>query len=214
MFVNESGVGVGYISTFDGKNVTRLFSTPMLQVNVEWPENNIISITTKGISSQNGYMYFVDTKTGVWKKIIGPVMGLSTKTSHDGKYVLYSGSSDQYVTTKIFSVASNADADAVIRTLADKCVWGNFNKNIVYCGVPDQPSSGSYPEDWYAGILSSSDRMWQVNATTGEIHLIASLIDKSDRVLNTFNLGLNDKDTFLFFMNKNDLSLWSLDISK
>lgn len=210
---NENGTGVGYISNFDGSKMAKIFDTPLTQVNVEWPEANTIAITTKGSASQGGFLYFVNAKTGVWKKILGPIAGLSTRVSHDARYVLASSASrDQNVDTGIYSVASSSFANAIVRTLADKCAWGNFYTKIVYCAAPSQPVAGTYPDDWYMGNLSTIDKIWQINAATGEIHLVTSIVDQSDRVIDAFNLGLDPKDDYLFFMNKNDLSLWSYDL--
>jgi hypothetical protein len=210
--VNESGYGVGYTATFDGKSVTQIFSTPVTQVNAEWPEENTIALTTKGSATLDGFLYFVNPKTGIWKKVIGPILGLSTKVSHDAKYVLASYADKSSIGTSIYVIATQVSSDAVIHTLADKCVWGNFTTNMIYCAVPAQPINGSYPDDWYGGIISNVDKIWQINATSGEIHLVTSIVDQSDRVIDAFNLGLDPKDEFLFFMNKNDLSLWSFDL--
>ena len=213
MLLNEAGHGIGYISTFDGKNVTQLFTTPLTQVNIEWPEENTIAVTTKGAADQNGFLYFVNIKTGIWSKILGPLPGLSTRVSHDAKNVIVSVAGNiQNVLTSIYSVQQHKGNDAIIRTLADKCVWGNFYKDLVYCATPSQPVQATYPDDWYTGTVSSIDKIWQVNATTGEVHLVSSIVDQSDRLIDGFNLGLDSKDAFLFFMNKNDLSLWSLDL--
>ncbi len=213
MMINNNGTGVGYTSNFNGTSPVQIFTTPLTQVNVEWPSDNVIAITTKGAADQRGFLYFVDPKTGVWNKILGPLPGLSTKVSTDAKYVFISaaGNADNIVTS-IYNVATRKGTDGIIRTLADKCVWGNFYKDMVYCAVPSQPVKAVYPDDWYKGTISLIDKIWQSNATTGEIKLISSIVDTSDRVIDAFNLGLDPKDNFLIFMNKNDLSLWSLDL--
>jgi hypothetical protein len=213
MLMDEGGTAVGYVSTFDGKSTTKIFDTPLTQVSVDWPEDNTIAITTKGQSAEGGFLYFVNPRTGVWKKILGPIPGLSAKVSHDAKYVLVSvtgNSSD--ILTSIYDVSKVSGQDAVVRTLADKCAWGNFYKDLVYCGVPSQPAAATYPDDWYQGTVSFIDKIWQINAVTGEVHLVSSIVDQSDRVIDAFDLGLDAKDDYLFFMNKNDLSLWSLDL--
>src|SRR5262249_7678642 len=110
------------------------------------------------------------------------------------------------------NVATGKGTDAIIRTLADKCVWGNFYKEIVYCAVPSEQIQAVYPDDWYTGDLSTVDKIWQVSAATGEVKLLSAIVDTADRVIDAFNLGLDDNDNFLLFMNKNDLSLWSLDL--
>ncbi|MCX6715550.1 MAG: hypothetical protein NT077_00865 [Candidatus Taylorbacteria bacterium] len=213
--MNENGNGVGYVSSFSATSPTRLFTTPLTEVNVSWPSDNIIAITTKGSTNHSGFLYFVNPKTGVWTKVLGPLPGLSTRVNQTGKYIIYSATGkNNDVMTGIYSMAAGTTTEAVIRTLADKCTWGKFYKELVYCGVPSQSVSGRYPDDWYLGTLSTIDKIWQVNAITGEARLVSSLIDQSDRILNVFNLETDPKDMYLFFMNKNDLSLWSLDLVK
>lgn len=211
--INDNETGVGYVSNFNGTSPVQIFTTPLTKVNIEWPSDNIIAITTKGSSDQSGFLYFVDPKTGVWNKILGPLPGLSTKVSTDAKYVFVSvAGNNNNLVTSVYNVSTRKGTDGVIRTLADKCTWGNFYKDIVYCAVPSQPIKAIYPDDWYKGVISFADKIWQFNATTGEIKLISSIVDTSDRVIDAFNLGLDQKDDFLIFMNKNDLSLWSLDL--
>ncbi len=213
MFAIQNGLGIGYTAPFNGGTATQIFATPITQVNVDWPEENTITITTKGSANSNGYLYFISPKTGVWKQILGPLAGLSATVSHDAKFALIStaGTGDS-VATFIYSIASSTVNDAVIETLADKCTWGNFYKNVVYCAVPFQAVTGVYPDDWYKGTLSTVDKIWQVNAATGEVHLISSVFSEAKKSIDAFNLGLDDKDNYLFFMNKNDLSFWSLDL--
>ncbi len=213
MLTNENNAGVGYIGNFDGTTVKKIFDTPLTQLNVEWPEANTIAITTKGSASQPGFLYFINPKTGLWKKILGPTFGLSAKVSHDAKYVIASAAgSNQSIFTSIYTVSTLKSSDPIIRTLADKCAWGNFNKNMVYCAVPTQIDQATYPDDWYRGSVSFIDKIWQVDAITGEVHLVTSIVDQSDRIIDAYNLGLDAKDDWLFFMNKNDLSLWAFDL--
>ncbi|MDD5165471.1 MAG: hypothetical protein PHG25_02965 [Candidatus Pacebacteria bacterium] len=212
-FIIKNGRGVGYTAPLGGGSATQIFSTPITEVNVEWPEENTIAITTKGTADQNGFLYFVNPKTGVWKKVIGSLPGLSTRVSHDAKHILLSVTgSGNSVLTSIYSVGSSTATDAVIHTLADKCVWGNFYKNSVYCAVPYKPVSGVYPDDWYKGLLSTVDKIWEVNAATGEVHLVSSVFEEAKTSIDAYNLSLDDKDNFLYFMNKNNLSFWSLDL--
>lgn len=213
LLINEDGAGVGYTMNFDGSKAVKIFSTPLTQINADWPSENVIAITTKGAADSRGFLYFVDPKTGVWKKILGPLPGLSAKVSTDAKHVFLSAAGNaNNIISSIYTIQTGKGEDAVIRTLADKCVWGNFYKEMVYCAVPSQPVAGTYPDDWYIGNVSFVDKIWAINSLTNEIDLVSSIVDTSDRVIDAFNLGLDEKDDFLIFMNKNDLSLWSLDL--
>jgi len=138
---------------------------------------------------------------------------MSALVNHDARYAIVSATGNaNNVVTYIYAVSTSTATDAIIRTLADKCVWGNFYKDMVYCAVPFQPVSGTYPDDWYKGTLSTVDKIWQENAATGEVHLISSVFEQARTNIDAFNLGLDDKDNYLFFMNKLDLSFWSLDL--
>jgi len=213
LLVKGDTVSTGYVTNFDGTKAVQIFTTPLAQLNVDWPSDNIISITNKGTADRAGYLYFVNPKTGAWTKILGPLNGLSSRVSQDGKKVFFSvAGSNADVKSAIYNIASSTITDVVIQTLADKCVWGNFYKEIVYCAVPFQPVSGTYPDDWYLGSLSTIDKIWQINSITGETKLVNNLIGQADRVIDAFSLVLDNKDNFLLFMNKNDLSLWSLDL--
>lgn len=213
IFMNEGGNGVGYVSSFDGKGMTKLFSTPLTQVNVDWPAPDAITLTTKGSATASGFMYFVSPKTGTWKKVVGPKMGLSAKANHDGKHVAYSAvTSDGSIETNILNISTGKVTDAFVKTLIDKCAWGNFYKDLLYCAAPTQEPDGVLPDDWYLGKTSTIDKIWQVSASTGELKALPSLLDQADRAIDAFNLGLDNRDNYLFFMNKTDLSLWSLDL--
>ena len=214
MLLNENGQGAGYTANFDGTSVSKIFIQPLTQVNIEWPEENTIAITTKATASQTGFLYFVNPKTAVWKKIIGPVYGLSTKVSKDAKYVLASGTGkDQDIVTSIYTVGTTTPKDAIVKTLAEKCTWGNYYKELIYCATPSESIGATYPDDWYRGTITSSDKIWQINSKTDEIRLVSSIINQSDRLINIFNISTDLKDDFLFFMNKDDLSFWSLDLN-
>ena len=212
-FSVQNGRGIGYTSAATGGTLTQLFDSPLTQVQVSWPEDNTIAIVTNGNAKENGFLYFVNPKTGAWTKVIGPVFGLSATVSHDAKYVFVSGTGDNNnILSYIYSVAKNTYNDAIVQTLADKCSWGNFYKAVVYCGVPSRPTEAIYPDDWYQGTVSLSDKLWQINAETGELKQLSAITDQSDRTIDSFNVSTDTKDNFLLFMNKDDLSLWSLDL--
>ena len=82
---------------------------------------------------------------------------------------------------------------------------------MLFRSTPSIPTNGTYPDDWYKGIISSNDKIWQYNIKSADVRLIANLLN-SNSLINAFNLNTDNKDDYLFFMNKDDLSLWSLDL--
>jgi hypothetical protein len=212
--IKEGKNGVGYIATFDGKKMTKLFSTPLTEISVEWPEENTIAIHTSAGSNIGGFLYFINAKTGFMRKILGPLPGLSTKVSHDAKNVIVSVTGDEKnLRSAIYNVTTGKTVDILVNTLAEKCVWSRAFVEDAYCSVPSQIDQGSYPDDWYKGNVRFSDKIWQINSKTGTINMISNLLNQADRIIDGINLKLDDKDKYLIFMNKNDLTLWSLELA-
>jgi hypothetical protein len=213
ILVKENNQSVGYISNFDGSGITKIFTNPLTQLVVEWPETNTIAITTKAGSSVGGYLYFVNPKTGSWKKILGPIKGLATKVSKDAKYILTSETGkDPIPATYVYKVGSSTPIQTTLRTLAEKCTWGKFYKELLYCATPSSPVNGIYPDDWYKGIISTYDKIWQYNTKTADVRLVSNLLGQTNSSIDIFNIQTDQKDDFLIFMNKDYLSLWSLDL--
>ncbi len=208
----EGGNEIGYISGFDESKKTKVLDTPMLQVNTEWPEENTIALTTKASGSSSGYLYFLDIKKAAMKKILGKIVGLSTKTSTDAKKVLFSSGSNR-INLSIFNTADNSTQAVVFRTLADKCVWSKMQTSDLYCAVPTEIPAGIYPDDWLRGNVSFVDQIWYLDSITGEVRLLANLLNLSDDLIDAVNLTLDPKENFLYFVNKRDLTLWSLDLN-
>lgn len=213
LFVNESGTGVGYTSSFDGKGLLKVFSTPVTQAVVEWPEENTFTLLTKGAAAESGYFYFINAKTGTFKKLLGPYLGLTAKASRDAKRIVFTVSnSEGNFATGIYDVTKQKITDAGVKTLADKCVWSTAFLNEIYCAVPSRINAATYPDDWYLGNVSFVDKIWNIDALTGQTRVVSSIIDSSDRVIDAYNLTLDPKDNYLLFTNKDDLTLWSLDL--
>jgi hypothetical protein len=210
---NENAAGVGYTSLLNGQKRTQIFTSPLTQFNIDWPEINTLALTTKGTSFGTGFLYFVNPKNGVFNKILGNIRGLSTLTSHDAKKVLYSSSANNTITTAIFDVKTHTSQSLAFNTLPDKCVWGTINKDILFCAVPSEIPAGAYPEAWYNGTVSFSDKIWQVNAATGDVHIVADLLGISRTIIDAENLKLDPKENYIYFMNKRDLTLWSFSLN-
>lgn len=210
----ESGNGVGYISSFDEKTKAKVYSSPLTQVNVDWPEASTLVLSTKASSVASGFIYTINTKTGDMRSIIGNLKGLTGKMSRDGSKILLSAIVNSSIVSSIRDLKTLTNSDLLFKTLSEKCVWSNVTKNDLYCAVPTQIPNGVYPDDWYRGRVSFIDQIWHVDTKTGENHQLADLIELSDTQIDAVQLTLDPKEDTLYFINKNDLSLWALDLKQ
>lgn len=210
----ENNRAIGYISKFDNSPQKQLFSMPLTQITVDWPETNTVVVTTKGSSSYAGYLYVIDTKTGVMKQILGGVPGLSAKVSRDASRIFYSstGRSENSINSYIYDLKTGITNESVFKTLADKCTWSQKFVENIYCAVPVQAASAAYPDDWYLGYVSFRDNIWLMNTKTGNANQIANLLTMGNSIIDAINLEVDFSDGYLAFMNKADLSLWILDL--
>lgn len=209
---NENGSAVGYISNFDGSKQTQSFVLPFTQLTADWPEENTITIVTKASSKYAGYLYLIGAKNGLVKQVLGGLPGLTAKVSRDAKRAIYSYSDNGRIATAIYDITKKSSSPIVFATLADKCAWSAKFKERAYCGVPTQLPNGTHPDNWYLGKSSSIDGIWMIDASTNDVRQIADLLGQGNAIIDTINLSLSDNDEYLFLMNKNDLSLWSVDL--
>lgn len=210
----ESGQGVGYVSSFDEKSKVKVATSPLTQLTLDWPETNTVVLNTKSSGVATGYIYTIDTKTGLMKSVVGGVRGLTGKVSRDLSRVIYSASTNNSFSTYILNIKDNKTEGVIFKTLADKCVWSNVRKNEVYCAVPTEIPANLYPDDWYKGSVSFTDQIWHLDAITGEVHLMGDLFRESDQLIDATNLVLDTDDNHIYFTNKKDLTLWVLDLNQ
>ncbi|MBP6884635.1 MAG: hypothetical protein KBC17_02305 [Candidatus Pacebacteria bacterium] len=164
-------------------------------------------VTTKSAGDHKGYAYKI-TPSGNLQKIIGGINGLTTKVSPNGTHALYSIGEGTTLRLHILRLSDNSDTDTGLQTLPEKCVWGK-DSITAYCGAPDELPSGKYPDDWYQGVFHFNDSIWKLNIKEGTTIQINS---GGDNNLDMTYLNLDPSEKYLIFINKNDGSLWSLDI--
>ncbi len=210
-----SGGATGYVSNFDGTKKTQIFNTPLQQLNVQWPNANMITLTTKGTAFGTGFLYFINPKTGTFNKIIGGVNGLATLTNNDASKVLYSHTNPagNGMTTSVYNLATGQSQDLPFDTLAEKCFWSRLQTNDLYCAIPSSIPAANYPDAWYQGTVSFSDSIWEIDTITGDVHELVDLTKTARQSIDAENLELSPTENFIYFVNKKDLSLWSFDLN-
>ena len=212
---NENGNGVGFISNFDGSGSSQIFSTPLTQVNAFWPSTTTLMMSTKASGSSYGYLYAINIKTGGMSEILGGVTGLSVLPNQTGQLVLYSdNSSSGNSVTSLYTVKDSSSQDLPFVTLAEKCVWSRQNPLDLYCAVPVSTLSNAYPDAWYKGTDPTTDQIVEIDTDTGSVHLVSNLSQDAKTSIDAEWLALDPSERFLYFVNKNDLSLWSVDLDQ
>lgn len=204
---------VGITSGFDGKKQMQIFASELKEWLPLWPNEKLITLTTKPSQNVPGYMFFLDAQTGKTTRILGGINGLTTLTSPNGKKVLYSESRAGGFDLYVYDVASNTKTNLSLSTLPEKCVWSKLKKDVLYCGAPQTVPSGSFPDSWYQGVVSFSDDIWMIDTTTEVTTMLVTPIKIAGEEIDATKLALSPDESFLFFVNKKDSAPWSLKLT-
>lgn len=201
---------IGSISNLDGTKRTDILSFPFNEWRAEWPNENTITLTTKASANTSGFMYFLST-AGVMTKALGDIAGLTTRTSPNLGYTIYSASKAGGVSAGVYDFGKNTSfAFTGNPTLPEKCVWSKLSKTTAYCAVPASIPNGNYPDDWYQGNISFVDNIYKIDLSLPAIQLLYKL--PTDQSIDAIDLFLDAKEENLYFTNKNDYFLWGLTI--
>lgn len=207
---NPNGV-TGMVGTFGDIKRSVVFNSPFTEWLSEWANNQKIFLTTKPSYDVPGSILLLNTANKTTSKVLGNVKGLTTKVNKEGSLVLYSTSTNKGPTLGLFDINNNTSKDLSVSTLPEKCVWSNYDNNIIYCAVPISITGYQYPDYWYQGLVSFNDSFIKINTATGEKTTITNSADEIP-VDGTY-LFLDKAESLLFFINKKDSTLWSLSLN-
>ncbi len=211
LFTKADGSGsYGVTYSFDLTSKKQIFDSPLSLLNISWPKEDTITLTTKPSYKDFGYLFFFNTTSGSINRILGNVVGLSTLTNNTASLVAYSGTAGDSFNLDVYDVKTKLSKKYEISTLADKCVWGTKDTAVLYCAVPQIIPGNAYPDAWYLGVESFSDDIWMIDTSSGATKLIYNIGANENVSIDAINLRISSDDQYLIFTNKADLSLWLL----
>lgn len=189
----------------DNTKQTKIYSTPFGDFSISWSAENTISLLTRPSGTTKGYLYKINPQTGIFSKVIGNLEGLEALWSPSGEKILISQTGGREIISRFISVQGK-ETGLGPKTLASKCAWAaTTTSSAIYCGVPAYFPAGIYPDDWYKGKVSFSDRLLKINIAVPEI--------KENLTEQTFDIEkitADPKGYYLYFIDKNDETLWGL----
>lgn len=214
IFYLTNGVdgAVGFTAKPNGLNKKIIFQSPLVEWLVSWPKEEIILLTTKPSAKVPGYIYSLDSKTGSLSKVLGNISGLTAKMSPEATEMLYSDSSRSTPRLYLYNIKSGESKALPWNTLPEKCTWSSVDPKIIYCAVPKIIPAGEYPDTWYQGLVNFDDNIWMLNTDTLASNQILNTEEEIGLNMDIIDLQIDKKDGFLYFINKNDLTFWSLNI--
>jgi hypothetical protein len=205
LFSGTTG-SVGSLSSIQGTQSKTLF-TSLLSSLVVHPTSAKYFASTKPSLYVGGYGFEIDSKTGVFTRLLGPLRGLSILPNKTGSSILFSYVTEGVLNLNVIDVASRGVTALPLSTLAEKCTWSKDGLSV-YCGVPTN-LSGALPDAWYQGAVSFSDRLWKIDMTAREASLIVDPFEVGKVSIDAVSLAVDNNETTLFFTDLHTGSLWS-----
>ncbi len=210
--VSVSDGSIGYVSDLDGTKPSQVFSSGLSELLANWAGGNV-TLLTKPSYSAEGYLFHLNTKTGLLTPILDNVTGLTALENQTGTYVFNSASGNGTVESSVYDEKKNSSRSVPLSALADKCVWSAKDTSLVYCAVPTN-AAGNLPDDWYQGnIFLAGDNVWAINADSGVTNVVDFLSETNPNI-DPENLALDSSERWLAFIDKEDLTLWALRIAQ
>ena len=166
--------------------------------------------TTKPSAKSDGYAFTVDTKSGTFTRALGPLQGLSTLPSPNGKFILYSFLEKNKTSLAVFDVATHLATRLPLVTYTEKCTW-SLDSASIYCGVPTTFTNATL-DDWYQGASTFSDRLWRIDLRGREAVLLIDPKQAGNVDIDMVGLALDRTTDVLIFSNKRDGTFWMYDL--
>lgn len=202
------------IANPDGSNYQAILRTRIKDLIVEWPKGSEIFLREKPSGLVQSSLYSVNSLSKTFNKVVSDIYGFSLKWSLDGSKILYSKTDSEGKNITIFTAERNGSnqKNINISTLAEKCTWSQ-DPRIIYCAIPKNINEAELlPDDFYKGTFSADDEFWEINIETQEKNKLLNESQTPDEKYDAINLFLSPDESYLFFVNKADGKLYSVEL--
>lgn len=196
------------ITDASGKNPRIVYHTPLTDAAMTWITADILIFTTAPSGTADGYQFAFSRRDGSFVKVFGPQRGLMGLWSPDGNTLLASGIPAEKRETEItlFARQKKESLSLPLATVAEKCVWADALS--AFCAIPKAiPGGVVLPDQYLRGEFNSSDRIVEIQSTTGAI---SPLFDEG--IFDMSGLIATKDKKRLFFVDRRDGTLWTLAI--
>ena len=208
--VNVGDESYGYIFDINNPNNPEFsFSSNLRDIRTEWFKDNSILLGTKPSSVSNGLLFEYNFDTQKITKILEGGYGFNFLSKNNNDTIIYSELSRSEINSYSYNTRTKETLDLNLNTIvSDKCAWSNKLDTVIYCAVPNSKIGSGYPNLWHQGQVSFNDSLFKIDTETGLKLQITGLEEDFDIT----KLQVSDDDEYIVFINKKDLTLWSLDI--
>lgn len=203
----QAGGGKGNIFNFSKNTASQVFSSPFSEWLPVYFDGKTVALQTKASQNIPGFLYSITLPNGELQKIIGDINGLTALPDRNLQKILYSESTRGGLKLRIYDRKEKSSIDVTTPTLPEKCVW-TIDGAVLYCAIPDYLPAAEYPDTWYQGSVALNDAVWKIDPSSGNTSILFITGTFNAPEMDMTSLTLTPNAEFLFFINKNDSTLW------
>jgi hypothetical protein len=187
-----------------------LFTIPFRAATIGWAKDGRTThyTYTKPASRLMGYLYTIRSGTIVRE----PVTGNGLNVIANDQYIIFTrrnGNQNE-------SLALDRQTNTLIRlatiVIPEKCTFSKSEANVLYCAFELDIYNYNFIEEWYKGIRSFNDPIWQINLIDGSASVILPN-NESLQPLDMYELFHSVNTLNIYFINKHNKTLWAYDLS-
>lgn len=193
------------LSTPTNTGISLLLRQSFSEWLLTWGGAKTLYLQTKASAQALGYLYKVDTTEKKLRRVVGDINGLTTSVSPSGTYVLYSQSGNNGFVTKLLNTKTNTTRTLNLSILPEKCAW--LQNEDLLCAGNTFVAEGTYPDDWYKGVISFNDALYRIYTNTITYETI---YDGTERSFDMTNLAVDETNSTLYFIDKPTGILWQV----
>jgi hypothetical protein len=207
--IDDFGIN-GFSFNFNNQNQQDfVFNSKMTQLDPQWLNSNTILFGTKPSNYSGGFLFSYDINSGSFEKVLNGDFGFNFLPKPNYNLVAYSQTEGSVMNSYVINLETGQEVNMRTNTIvSDKCVWSKNEENIIYCAEPRITIGLGYPNVWYQGQISLIDDLYKIDVQQGTKSII-----NMDGQFDITNIDISDNGEYITFVNKRDLTLWSLDIN-
>lgn len=212
-YTTPDPTGVLSGSVFDIKSPeieTSVFESEMNYLNFSWLSDTSLLFGTKPTVDGENILFRHNTNTDADSKVLDLGVAATFIPNKKTGNILISDGGSLGIQSFMYNTLSGDQYEIDLKTfVGEKCVWSNKDEGVIYCAEPNPLISPASLINWYKGEISFNDVLYKVDAVSGT----KSVVDGFDGDFDVIKPQLSEGDDFFVFINKKDLTLWSLDLN-
>ncbi|MCE9643818.1 hypothetical protein K8Q93_01025 [Candidatus Parcubacteria bacterium] len=197
----------GFLMNLDRKVPSRIFSYPLSEWIPRLLEGNRVFLQSKASAYAPGGLFLLSGNATNPAPLLLGGYGLAALPNDKGTKALVSQTVTNFPQLSLLDIATKRTSSLPLSTFAEKCTWSTASSSIAYCFMPKTAEPGVYPDEWYSGEKSFTDTLWEVNTATGDLVILEKFTEEE---MDSIEVSVSGDNRFLLFINKKDLSLWSV----